>query len=62
MLPFKYRQNKILSIMFRNVSSVNRCFFVEVEPLYHFETKESFKSSPTTLCIVKFIVIDILES
>ena len=60
MLPFKYRQNKISSIRFRNVSTINRNYYIEIEPLYMSEHEEdismkTFKSSSSTLCIVKIL-------
>ena len=59
MLPFKFRLNKISSIRFRNVSTINRRYFIEIEPL-NLSGEESivpmkpFKSSSTPLCIVGY--------
>ena len=59
MLPFKYRQNKISSIRFRNVSTINRNYYVEIEPLNvsvnenNSQPTKTFKSQPSTLCIVR---------
>jgi hypothetical protein len=59
MLPFKYRQNKISSISFRNVSTINRKYYIEIEPL-NMSGEESivpitpFKTSSTSLCIVSY--------
>jgi len=54
MLPFKYRKNKISSIRFRNVSTFNRKYYIEVEPLYGFQPTEDvvFRSQLSSLCIV----------
>lgn len=57
MLPFKYRLNKISSISFRNVSTINRKYYIEIEPL-NMSSEESivpikpFKTISTPLCIV----------
>jgi hypothetical protein len=62
MLPFKYRQNKISSISFRNVSTINRKYYIEIEPL-NMSGEESivsitpFKTSSTSLCIVSYYSI-----
>jgi len=53
MLPFEYRLNKITSIRFRNVSTFNRRYFIEVEPLYTSMEDHSFRSTISPLCIVR---------
>lgn len=54
MLPFKYRRNQISSIQFRNVSTLNRKYYIEIEPLSTSgeETIQiDFRSISTALCI-----------
>ena len=62
MLPFKYRQNKISSISFRNVSTINRKYYIEIEPLNTSDEEtivpiKPFKTSSTPLCIVRHIAV-----
>jgi hypothetical protein len=59
MLPFEYRLNKITSIRFRNVSTFNRRYFIEVEPLYATMEDHSFRSSASSLCIVSPLISSI---
>lgn len=58
MLPLKYRRNKLVSIRFRNVSTLNRNYLIEVEPIVNTQSVQgsnsvpSFKSGESPLCIV----------
>eukprot|EP00347_Sterkiella_histriomuscorum_P023185 403335625 len=63
MLPFQYRENKINSIRFRNVSTINRKFYILIEPLNTNLTEQNqqqlqnesnykqFSSQTTQLCL-----------
>lgn len=44
MLPFRYRESKVTSIRFRNVSTINRRYFIEIEPLLAYREASSFRS------------------
>ena len=67
MLPFKYRQNKISTISFRNVSTINRKYYIEIEPLNTSDEEsivpiKPFKTSSSPLCIVRNVSLIVIRT